>query len=397
MHLWKRSRAADCSSHEPEKAKAVLKKGDMQRMVDLGLGRGVDGTKPHPWSTKSSFQVHRVCTESVIGTEEGGLLQHYETEVTTVKTQQANLKAGVQSQTYVNIAVDGEFSHSHSHRMWKVGTKVVNRTVSFKADFQDVPYYHTNDSLLEPLDDKVLRQSLTYEKAISRQRTRLRSHTPCTTPTFEERLCMWLMDRVFHRWVEAAEKLSLEGKEVPKEMIFITGDPATDIANVIRTSSPKQEKKLVSDCVDFVQHFHITHYVSAIELGATEYFVSAESEYKTRLGASVALGAEAYANLGLKQSTSWKRSKKVSSVRKIGIIKNEAVKRGSYDEAVVGVSLQPITTLVRQCHLKKILKKAVCTYMEEQERELSKCIPYNYVCSLSHNYTVVLSINYYMY
>ena len=64
-----------------EKASPVLTEKEMGRMIDMGLGRGVDATDASPWVSKSSFQVRRVTLDSVIGTEEGGALQSYEQEI----------------------------------------------------------------------------------------------------------------------------------------------------------------------------------------------------------------------------------------------------------------------------------------------------------------------------
>ena len=60
---------------------AVLTEKEMGRMIDMGLGRGVDATDASPWVSKSSFQVRDVTFDSVIGTEEGGALQSYEREI----------------------------------------------------------------------------------------------------------------------------------------------------------------------------------------------------------------------------------------------------------------------------------------------------------------------------
>ena len=66
---------------KPKPAQAVLTEKEMGRMIDLGLGRGIDATNEKPWVNKSSFQVRRVSFDNVIGTEEGGALQSYEREI----------------------------------------------------------------------------------------------------------------------------------------------------------------------------------------------------------------------------------------------------------------------------------------------------------------------------
>ena len=64
-----------------EKASPVLTEKEMGRIIDMGLGRGVDATDASPWVSKSSYQVRRVTLDSVIGTEEGGALHSYEQEI----------------------------------------------------------------------------------------------------------------------------------------------------------------------------------------------------------------------------------------------------------------------------------------------------------------------------
>ena len=64
-----------------EKASPVLTEKEIGRMIDMGLGRGVDATDASPWISKSSFQIRRVTSDSVIGTEEGGALQSYVREI----------------------------------------------------------------------------------------------------------------------------------------------------------------------------------------------------------------------------------------------------------------------------------------------------------------------------
>ena len=66
-----------------------------------------------------------------------------------------------------------------------------------------------------------------------------------------------------------------------------------------------------------------THYVSAIELGASEYRVLSETEYFSRIKAGGSFGVEALANLAISSSASWKKTKKASDLKRIGRIVNE--------------------------------------------------------------------------
>ena len=108
--------------------------------MDLGLGRGIDATNSKPWMNKSAFQVRRVTAESLLGTEEGGSLQVYEREVTSILSHHTELKASVViPKSPVEIGVDAEQSRSVSTSRRTVGRKIVNRTISFQSDFDDVP------------------------------------------------------------------------------------------------------------------------------------------------------------------------------------------------------------------------------------------------------------------
>lgn len=109
-------------------------------------------------------------------------------------------------------------------------------------------------------------------------------------------------------------------------------------------------------------HFRITHYVSAIELGAAEYHVMSEEEYVTRVGMGGSFGFEAVA----KEKSVWKKTKKMSDLKRIGLIKPDGtVERGSYGEAVVGIQVQPISSLVKIRYLRN-------GWMAEDRGELEK-------------------------
>ena len=73
--------ATKSDSTQKKSAPPVITEKEMGRMMDMGLGRGVDATDASPWVSKSSFQVRRVMFDCVIGTEEGGALQSYDREI----------------------------------------------------------------------------------------------------------------------------------------------------------------------------------------------------------------------------------------------------------------------------------------------------------------------------
>lgn len=138
---------SNSSGYATAKASAVVSTGEIGRIVDLGLGRGVDITKTSPWLEKSSFQVRRVDVENIIGTEEGGSLQNYEREIVSIQDQQCELKASITvPKSPVTIGVDAEMARSHAARRRSIGKKVVNRTISYRADFHDAPKSSTGDA-----------------------------------------------------------------------------------------------------------------------------------------------------------------------------------------------------------------------------------------------------------
>ena len=345
----------------PLKADAVLTAQEIGRMVDLGLGRGVDATNPSPWQMKSSFQVRNCTSSNTIGTEEGGSLQSYEREVSSVHSQQTDLKASVTvPQAPVNIGIDAEQSRSFSTTRKAVGKKVLNRTISFRADFTDLPQTGTDDP-------KASAENLA--EAVYSDEEPERSYADAQNNlTFEERLSKWIIERILQR--ESLKKLQLEdeGKPAPPSKLHLKGEsPISDLANFLQSSSKDERREIVTDCSDFVRHFRITHYVNAIELGAAQYRVLSETEYYDRVNVTGKLGIEAFADFVLTETVSRRRTKKASDVRQIGVIGSDGrVYRGSYDEAVVGIKIQPINSLLRLRYLQLAMRKALLDYIKVQ-------------------------------
>ena len=344
------------------KAEPALTAAEVERMIDLGLGRGVDSTNPKPWNNKSAFQVRRVTPESVIGTEEGGSLQSYDRHVTSVTAHQADLKAAVEvPQAPVQVGIDAEASRNLATTRKTVGKKVVTRSISFRSEFEDVPYGTTRYD-----------ESLDWVSHIDSDSSV--ADTQSEYYTFEERLSKWIVVRILHRQEKTAQKKVAAGKD-PGEPKFkldeATGiaDPLSVISNFLQISSPEEKRQIAQDCYDFVAHFRITHYVSSIDLGAAEYRVLSETEHTTRLGARGTFGVEQLANLSVSQSSTWKRTKKASDLRSIGKMTRDGhVSRGTHDEAVVGIKVQPISSLVKLPYLNLAMRSALLRYMDQQQK-----------------------------
>ena len=195
--------------------------------------------------------------------------------------------------------------------------------------------------------------------------------------TFEERLCKWIVERVIHRSeLRAMQSMMNSDKTSPSPSNFpdITA-PIESLGKYIQVCTHEQRKEVVKDCKDFVYLFRITHYVSAIELGAAEYRVMSEDEYTTRVGMGGSFGFEAVANAVVKEKAEWKRTKRASDLKRIGLIKPDGtVERGSYGEAVVGIQVQPISSLVKIRYLQLALQQALLEYSTEEGNKSCKYI-----------------------
>ena len=272
----------------------------------------------------------------------------------SVQSQQSDLKASIAvPQAPFTIGVDAEHSRSVSTTRRAVGKKVINRTISFRADFEDLPQSTTTDPSAAKME--AIPGSMTYSVSVKESNQSVANSQ--SNLTFEERLAKWILEYLIHQGEVAGFK---------PNYFEITGNPLDDMASLIHESSDVARKKILSACRDFVQFFRLTHYVSAIELGASEYRVLSETEYFSRVKAGGTFGVESLANLAISSSSSWKKTKKASDLKRIGRIINDLVERGSYDEAVVGVSIQPISNLVRLRYLQLTLKKALLEYIETQ-------------------------------
>ena len=123
-------------------ASGCIEEGEIQRFVDLGLGRGVDVSNPTPWRNKTSIQVRPVTFENITGTEESGSIQSYEREITRISETHWKFSPSAvfnpnMSATF-SIGVEESYPQSQSStRKYIVGTKVLNRTICFKETSDD--------------------------------------------------------------------------------------------------------------------------------------------------------------------------------------------------------------------------------------------------------------------
>lgn len=130
-------------------------------------------------------------------------------------------------------------------------------------------------------------------------------------------------------------------------------------------------KEIKDRCLQFVRHFHVTHYVSAIKLGAAEYATVSERKFMKGAKLSGNFGLDEFATFRSMASKSSQRSKGKCERWTIGTIMREKgksahVPRSVENEAVIDVEIKPIYHLVRHAFLGQFLKEAVQRYISEQ-------------------------------
>lgn len=118
-----------------------INEAEIQQLIDLGLGRGIDASNPTPWQNKTSIQVRPVTFENIIGTEESGSIQSYEREITRVSETHWRFSSSAVfnpnlAATFA-IGVEESPPRSSSSKKYIVGTKVLNRTICFREICDD--------------------------------------------------------------------------------------------------------------------------------------------------------------------------------------------------------------------------------------------------------------------
>lgn len=303
---------------------------EIARFVDMGLGRGVDFTDHSPWANKSSFQICHPRFDDITETDEGGLLQCYESRVTSTSDIQAQMKASVSfPNSPVCLGITGEVTRVPSSLKKVISQKVTNRTISFRMGSlsESKPNTEETDSHEQP-------------------------------PPFEETVSTWIWHQICHR--DAARKRE-ELRE--KSAICLLHD-------YVQGANKKAISSVIDDCVDFVQSFRVTHYVSSITLGASEHTVVARSKRTkiAREGSNVSVSQMASAQQKFTLHSIF--SKSAMSTRLLGRIMDGRVQRGSSDEVVIEVKILPIYSLIRQNpFLFLALHKAILDYAEDRTIE----------------------------
>ena len=347
--------------------KDASKKQAQQMFQDLGLGRGIDATAVQPWLNRTALQVRPVLFDNLIGTEEGGYLEEYMETSFSSHTLQLEMKGEVGVPTNgtapvspkVKIGVGSDYMRTISTERCVFGRRVVNRTISFRENIQDLPFSpgFTSTTPLQPGAE-----GLNQGEA-----------------AFEEELCKWILERYQCPKCRKGEQCKdrKENKHHQQPPINRFAEWFQNYELHPRKSGAKLEvtDESVAEwinrlCLQFVRHLNVTHYVSAIKLGATESIALAQSESMKKVNVSGSSGLDDFITTRSMASKISRRSKRKYEHRAIGTIVGEGksahVPRSVEKEAVIEVEFMPIYTLVRHPFLAKFLKDAVQTYISEQ-------------------------------
>ena len=355
----------------------------------LGLGRGVDITNHSRWLERTSFQVRHLTKDGIVETDNGRHLTAHSEEVESKTTLDAEMKAGARSASLpASINIAAEYTRSQLSKKYIVGTKISNRTVSFAQNLADVPHlpsdHHLSDKTpnlpetgqhyqgntappvetatvqgsgdtplqekVNPLTDTQPNDALTILTEQISQHNDENFKLPSMNAVarceddkkpFEQRLQEWLIQcRHQH------SQMQVSGSEVHN-------DKTEDFEDIKR----------------FVWHFGITHYVSAIELGALSYKAVAEEKYERSSSVGHNASLDALPHLGLHAKSKVKSTKgysrKSTKEMAIGRITQERFV-AQHDEAVIGYDIRPISGLVKDPYLHRLLKCSIDDYIQKQ-------------------------------
>ena len=293
----------------------VIRVDEIGIYSDYGLGLGVDGTNPKPWTNKKSFRARHVTFENVFGIKDG-ILRGFNSEVTSLRQFQTNVIASVLTNELLNVGIDAEGSRSYSVHKRSIGKKIISRTITFKSKFEDICCggIDSDDGELEEEEQQ---------------------------QPFEDWLTRFIEEHANKRSVEAL--------------------------------SPDD---LLGYCSKFVEDKSVTHYVLGIKLGACYYRTMSEREYTTKFGAKAELEMDKIAEIALRNAIRFGTHRFQSEVTRIGQFKkkrdddeNEKVE----EVAVVGTKLKSISSLVvNSPKLRKAMEKALLRFINKRQNHECK-------------------------
>ena len=328
-------------------SKTVVHESEIGHYHELGLGRGVNVTDPDMWKSKTPYLVREAVfpgstseNSNIIGTQDCGILERYCKEVSSFEMHQQKLWLSLDNPlaSQVKIGIDEQSSRSSSSRNLIDGKKIESRTISFRFHFDDVPLY-------DDIEQAAIDAPLCFLQENDNNK-------------FEQDLANWFLKRF-----EDREKKSDEDHSSEESSVADKKTPIQKLAEKLRNNK-KKLKTFVSDCSAFLKYMGITHYISAIKLGACEYHVVTSKFEEKRLGSSASMVVGSLAKGGLSGILEKKFSFKREEEQKIGRIENEKVTT----EAVIGFEIQPLYKLVRIQYIQMALRKAIKVYIQSKDK-----------------------------
>ena len=341
------------TSDSPAKQELERQTDDTDRYHQFGLGRGINVTDPEMWKNKSSVLVREV-SDNIIITNECDRKEAYTKEVASVEVQQQNVQLSLDDpNSRFKIAMDAQHSQSASFSTIVSGTKCETKLISFKSDFNDVPLYTTPDSMSLEAPDSI-------------------------NSSFERNLSCWILKRIRDRIIKNRRK---SGDTITEESAYIQADSSAvkNLANtltvLISSDDPEERQRntqlvtlrLNNDCLDFLKNLGVTHYVSAIKLGAMKYKVVAISRKEKAVGGFM---ISSTAKGGPSEQVSRGLFQKKEQERHIGKLNGDGTVQ---EEAVIEFQIQPLDTLVRVQFIQVALRQAIKEYVRSMTDKCRKC------------------------
>lgn len=295
-----------------------------------------------PWLNKTPFQVRRVHT-SIVETNEGCILVNYNNEVQSIAEVEEKFLGSLNPpESTVTIHIEDELDRNVSSSRRIVGRRVVNRSIGFQADFEEK--YKDGETT------KLAKESF----LIPKDPAEIVYNTQESSQTFEERVCQWILHRLVRKCSVALSKTD--------------ENPIEQLAKIIQANKavPAIENEIKNGCQELVQSLRITHYVTGIQLGASEYRIMSDGQYNKKIASEGAFAVDTVSiNVSAKKNKqSKKEAMKCSQLRHIGKINDDRVAKGTQDEVVLLVQVQPITRLIKLPVLKLAMKAALEKHME---------------------------------
>ena len=400
----------DCDECEP-----LLQQVEVP-LHELGLGRGVDGTDPHPWVNKTMFQVRDAIlpepkkkadasdstkkddkqggnamdegditpatededamkdsdagpagktlptaegkTTNLIATDEGKTVHGFSEEVTSISEQTADLRLSVSvPKTPVEVSVGADLTRKLTITQRALGVRILTKTIAFKPTFDEA----------------------------------------------QERLAECMLEQIAASDLPEAKKAEKILQSLREAKLKEPGKSSEEFSKQLEALLPADEEAAKEYLLLFFNRYRVTHYVSSVTLGASFFVVASSFENLKELKIDPKLSGDLSTKIDFSSSDSIKLpsatvrkqlKRNTRNIHYIGRFKDKIVNMGSTsseeakkkaeseenkgivfesenyeveDEAVVLVKLEPITNLIKSKKLKDHVTGAIDLFIKNQK------------------------------